>query len=205
MKYIITEQQNKLRRRLNQIKDLVELSLIDIYEDSEHNLPSSLQMLILIVSDMVASSIANEANLHGDEFITFRNQTKQYIRNNFYERIKEFWESKQNKSLTTESKIILETFPIELRRRISFDTLKSEIDSIINYEFDTIVICKFKNINDFISEALDFLYERILDDFYDETGIKISPKDKDNFYHYIADNFSKYLFNVHQTKCVKKK
>jgi hypothetical protein len=73
MKYIITEQQNRLRRRLEEIKNRVELCLIDIYEEPESNLPSSLQMLILIVSDLVSSSIAHEINLRGDEFITFRN------------------------------------------------------------------------------------------------------------------------------------
>jgi hypothetical protein len=52
-----------------------------------------LDHLILHIADNVAVEMANESNLEGDEYITFRNQIKQYIRTNFYEHIKEFWES----------------------------------------------------------------------------------------------------------------
>lgn len=54
-----------------------------------------LQHLILHIADEVAIEIANDSNLGNDEYITFRNQIKQYIRNNFYEHIKKFWESNQ--------------------------------------------------------------------------------------------------------------
>lgn len=198
MKYIITEQQNRLRRRLEEIKNRVELCLIDIYEEPESNLPLSLQMLILIVSDMVSSSIAHEINLRGDEFITFRNQTKQYIRNNFYSRIKEFWESKQNKSLTTESKTILETFSPQLRRRISFDTLKSELDNVFDYEIN---ICLYPNVGELISEVADLLSVNIFDSLFNETNFTPTPKEKDTLYYYLVDMFSKYISKKYKEEC----
>jgi hypothetical protein len=40
--------------------------------------------------------MANELNLTGDSKVIFRNQIIQYVRNNFYEYLKEIWESKQN-------------------------------------------------------------------------------------------------------------
>jgi len=54
-----------------------------------------LEHLILHIADNVAIEMSNESNLGDDEYITFRNQIKQYIRNNFYEHIKKFWESNQ--------------------------------------------------------------------------------------------------------------
>jgi hypothetical protein len=39
--------------------------------------------------------MANELNLTGDEKVTFRNQIIQYVRSNFYEYLKEVWNSKQ--------------------------------------------------------------------------------------------------------------
>ncbi len=54
-----------------------------------------LEHLILHIADNVAIEMSNESNLGDDEYITFRNQIKQYIRNNFYEYIKKFWESNQ--------------------------------------------------------------------------------------------------------------
>jgi hypothetical protein len=52
-----------------------------------------LDYLILHIADNVAVEMSNESNLEGNEYITFRNQIKQYIRSTFYTHIKEFWES----------------------------------------------------------------------------------------------------------------
>jgi hypothetical protein len=49
----------------------------------------------LHISDYVGSQMANELNLSGDEKVIFRNQIIQYIRSNFYEYLKEIWESNQ--------------------------------------------------------------------------------------------------------------
>ena len=57
-----------------------------------------LEHLILHIADNVAVEMSNESNLEDDEYITFRNQIKQYIRSNFYEHIKEFWQSHQIQS-----------------------------------------------------------------------------------------------------------
>jgi hypothetical protein len=54
-----------------------------------------LEHLILHIADNVGVEMANESNLGGDDYITFRNQIKQYIRSNFYGHIKEFWQSHQ--------------------------------------------------------------------------------------------------------------
>jgi hypothetical protein len=54
-----------------------------------------LQNLSLIVAEYISNIIATESNLDGDEYVTFRNQIKQYIKNNFYDYLKKFWESKQ--------------------------------------------------------------------------------------------------------------
>ena len=55
--------------------------------------------LILHIADNVAVDMVRESNItDNDEWVTFRNQIKQYIRTNFYEHIKEFWQSHQIQS-----------------------------------------------------------------------------------------------------------
>jgi hypothetical protein len=125
-------------------------------------------------------------------------ETKQYIRNNFYSRIKEFWESKQNKSLTTESKTILETFSPQLRRRISFDTLKSELDNIFDYEIN---ICLYPNVSVLISDIADTMSVNIFDSLSNETNFTPTPKEKDALYFYLVDIFSGYIFEKHKEEC----
>lgn len=92
MKIIITEQQYKLIRRESDIKSRIDnLLLMTKHQNDLNYVP--LDHLLLHIADDVAVSIANETNLENDEYITFRNQLKQYIRTNFYEHIKDYWES----------------------------------------------------------------------------------------------------------------
>jgi hypothetical protein len=93
MKYIITENQYRLLRRDSDIKHRIDNQLmITKLQNDLYNL--SLEHLILNISENVAVEMANESNLEGDKYIIFRNQIKQYIRNAFYEHIKEYWELK---------------------------------------------------------------------------------------------------------------
>jgi hypothetical protein len=92
MKYIITENQYRLLRRDSDIEHRIDNQLmIAKLQNDLYNL--SLEHLILNISENVAVEMANESNLEGDKYIIFRNQIKQYIRNAFYEHIKEYWES----------------------------------------------------------------------------------------------------------------
>jgi hypothetical protein len=92
MKYIITENQYRLLRRDSDIEHRIDnqLMIAKLQNDLDN---ISLEHLILNISENVAVEMANESNLEGDKYIIFRNQIKQYIRNAFYEHIKEYWES----------------------------------------------------------------------------------------------------------------
>jgi hypothetical protein len=92
MKYIITENQYRLLRRDSDIEHRIDnqLMIAKLQNDLDN---ISLEHLILNISENVAVEMANESNLDGDKYIIFRNQIKQYIRNSFYEHIKEYWES----------------------------------------------------------------------------------------------------------------
>jgi hypothetical protein len=96
MKYIITENQYRLLRRESDMKHRIDNQLmITKLQNDLYFLP--LEHLILHIADNVAVEMANESKLEGDEYITFRNQIKQYIRSNFYGHIKEFRQKHQIK------------------------------------------------------------------------------------------------------------
>jgi hypothetical protein len=87
-----------------------------------------------------------------------------------------------------------ETISPYLRRRLSFDSMKDNIDSIVDYELNP---CGFSDIGDFIAEACDMLAYNCLED------IQVSPKDKDGFYVAMVDLFGEYLVNIYKERCVK--
>jgi uncharacterized UPF0146 family protein len=92
MKYIITENHYRLLRREEDMRRRIDNLLMKVKLQNDLRF-TPLEHLILHIADNVAVDMAIESKLEGDEIIIFRNQIKQYIRTNFYEHIKEFWES----------------------------------------------------------------------------------------------------------------
>jgi hypothetical protein len=91
MKYVITENQYKLIRRESDMERRIDrLLMMAKLQNDLYFVP--LDHLILHIADNVAVEMANESNVGGDDYITFRNQIKQYIRSNFYGHIKDFLE-----------------------------------------------------------------------------------------------------------------
>ena len=102
------------------------------------------------------------------------------------------------KIIITESQhqtVLLETISTYLRRRMSMDVMKGEMDIIIEYHM---LPCEFKNAGDFVAEACDMMTYGYLED------IDVSSKDRDSFYYHMVDLFGDYLVNHYNKKCSKK-
>jgi len=90
---------------------------------------------------------------------------------------------------------LLETISTYLRRRMSMDVMKGEMDAIIEYHM---LPCEFKNAGDFVAEACDMMTYGYLED------MNVSAKDTDSFYYHMVDLFGDYLVNHYNKKCSKK-
>jgi hypothetical protein len=92
------------------------------------------------------------------------------------------------------TKDINESISTYLRRRFSFEDMKENIDSIVDYELNP---CQFSDVGDFIAEACDMLSYNCLEE------IQVSSKDKDGFYEALVDLFGEYLVSIYEKRCVK--
>ena len=110
---IIKENNIHLRKRESIMKEKLDSIIQNRFTDEEFQF-MPFEHFRLHISDYVGTEIANELNLTGDEKVIFRNQIIQYVRNNFYDYLKEVWESKQNINESDESNNI----PSSLRFRI---------------------------------------------------------------------------------------
>lgn len=91
-------------------------------------------------------------------------------------------------------KDINETISPYIRRRLSFEHMKQDIDNLADYELNP---CEFNNIGDFVAEACDILAHNYLEE------LQVSSKDKDGFYIALVDMFGKHLSKVYRSRCVK--
>jgi len=76
-----------------------------------------------------------------------------------------------------------------LKRRISFDVLKDELDSVIDYSVNPYT---YLNGGDFVADVCDILVDNMTENF------ETTPKDKDSLYHYFIDTFGKYILKKYQ-------
>jgi hypothetical protein len=79
-----------------------------------------------------------------------------------------------------------------IRRRLNYDIMKDEMDSIIEYHM---IPCEFRDAGDFVAEACDMFTYNFLED------LDVSSEDKDGLYYYAVDVFGKYLVEVYNEKC----
>jgi hypothetical protein len=79
-----------------------------------------------------------------------------------------------------------------IRRRLNYDIMKDEMDSIIEYHM---IPCEFRDAGSFVAEACDMFTYNFLED------LDVSSEDKDGLYYYAVDVFGKYLVEVYNEKC----
>jgi hypothetical protein len=94
---------------------------------------------------------------------------------------------------------LLETISPYLRRRLSFEDIKQDIENLVDYELNP---CEFSDIGDFVAEACDMLVYNYVEDL-EASHQKISSREKDTLYYFLVDNFGNHLANVYKQRCVK--
>ena len=98
--------------------------------------------------------------------------------------------------------LLKEDLPISLRRRINYNILKDHLDFSI---LESVNPCDYATPSDFVSEMCDMVVGDFLYDFeYDfeyENNLKVSSKDKDDFYYFMTDNFADYLQEFYDKQC----
>jgi hypothetical protein len=92
------------------------------------------------------------------------------------------------------TKDINESISTYLRRRLSLEDMKQDIDNLVDYEINP---CGFSNVGDFVAEACDWLAQNYLE------NLEVSAKDSDNLYTSLVDLFGEHLVNVYKERCVK--
>ena len=93
-----------------------------------------------------------------------------------------------------------ENMSAKFRRRLNYDILKSDIQNIMEYELN---IDYIDDVVDFVSEVCNWEVNNISDDMFNEHNVTLQPKEKDKFYYFLMNTFSKMIseyFNEEKRK-----
>jgi len=85
-----------------------------------------------------------------------------------------------------------ESMAPHVKRRLSDIKLLDELTTILDYE---IQLSYYDDASDAVEEIIDILNERILDEIWETTNLKVSLKEKDELYWYLHNKFNKYITN----------
>jgi truncated hemoglobin YjbI len=184
-KRILKENNFHLRRRENIMKEKLDSIVQNRFTNQEFQF-MPFEHFRLHISDYVGTEMANELNLTGEKRVTFRNQIIQYVRNNFYEYLKEIWESKQNINESYNKKM--------LQRRYQ------HISEFIDIALSRYDVCIYTDVIDFVDRVLDYtadnLYESLFklewddnhNEYYQDIYDLISEHFVDRIHEFYEDN-----------------
>jgi truncated hemoglobin YjbI len=184
-KRILKENNFHLRRRENIMKEKLDSIVQNRFTNQEFQF-MPFEHFRLHISDYVGTEMANELNLTGEKRVTFRNQIIQYVRNNFYEHLKEIWESKQNINESYNKKM--------LQRRYQY------ISEFIDIALSRYDVCIYTDVIDFVDRVLDYtadnLYESLFklewddnhNEYYQDIYDLISEHFVDRIHEFYEDN-----------------
>jgi hypothetical protein len=105
MKIIISENQLGLIRRIGEIERLIEPTMDLVYEFLQYGNPTPLKMreydtFTSSVTMKLANELANQTKLTGDQKVTLRNQIQRYVTNEYYSKIRDYFMSRLEKTIT---------------------------------------------------------------------------------------------------------
>lgn len=101
------------------------------------------------------------------------------------------------KIIRSKTKLVNEDIPLKFRRRLSFDEMKDDIDSLI-YDFED--PCQYKTSGEYVAEICDSLKDHYISDF-EFTKHDVTPKENDDLYYALVDLFGRYLSKIYYNEC----
>ena len=178
-KRILKENNFHLRRRENIMKEKLDSIIQNRFTNEEFQF-MPFEHFRLHISDYVGTEMANELNLTGDKKVTFRNQIIQYVRNHFYEYLKEIWESKQNINESYDKRI--------------FQRRYQQISEFIDRALSRYDVCIYTDVIDFVDRVMDYTADNLYDSLFNYNW-----DDGDEFYQPMYDFISEHFVDrIHE-------
>ena len=177
----------KFKRRYQEIED----GVYDFILRHRITTMDTFDSFLIELSWDVANDVIRKINIPEDDYVTYRNQLIRFIKNNFYEELKEFWDRNDPWS---KSKNINES---QVNRM--FQRRYQYISEFIDRALSRYDVCIYTDVIDFVDRVMDYtadhLYESLFnyswdgeDEFYQPMYDFISEHFVDRIHEFYEDN-----------------
>ena len=178
----------KFKRRYQEIED----GISDFILTHKLTVMDTFDNFLTEICWNVAQDVVSKMNIPEDDYVMYRNQLIRFIKNNFYEELKEFWDRNH---YWRDNKNINESYNKRMLQR-RYQHFSESIDSALS-RYD---VCLYTDVIDFVDRVMDYtadnLYESLFklgrddnhSEYYQDIYDFISEHFVDRIYEFYEDN-----------------
>ena len=178
----------KFKRRYEEIEDGIQ----DFILTHKLNVMDTFDGFLTEICWDVAQDVVSKMNIPEDDYVMYRNQLIRFIKNNFYEELKEFWDRNH---YWRDNKNINESYD----KRI-FQRRYQQISEFIDRALSRYDVCLYTDVIDFVDRVMDYtadnLYESLFklgwddnhSEYYQDIYDFISEHFVDRIHEFYEDN-----------------
>ena len=167
----------KFKRRYEEIEDGIQ----DFILTHKLNVMDTFDGFLTEICWDVASKVVNKMNIPEDDYVMYRNQLIRFIKNNFYEELKEFWDRNH---YWRDNKNINESYDKRMIQR-RYLYISEFIDSALS-RYD---VCIYPDVIDFVDRVMDYTADNLYESLFNLEWDDNDNESYQDIYDFISEHF----------------
>ena len=176
----------KFKRRYQEIEDGIQ----DFILTHKLNVMDTFDGFLTEICWDVAQDVVSKMNIPEEDYVTYRNQLIRFIKNNFYEELKEFWD---RNNYWSDSKNINESYD-----KIIFQRRYQQISEFIDRALSRYDVCLYTDVIDFVDRVMDYTADNLYDSLFNLNWDDDTNDIYQGIYDFISDHFSDRIHEFYE-------
>jgi hypothetical protein len=167
----------KFKRRYEEIEE----GIWDWILGHKLNVMDTFDSFLIEISWDVANKVLIKMNIPEDDYVMYRNQLIRFIKNNFYEELKEFWD---RNNYWADSKNINESYD-----KIIFQRRYQQISEFIDRALSRYDVCLYTDVIDFVDRVMDYTADNLYESLFNLEWDDNDNESYQDIYNFISEHF----------------
>jgi truncated hemoglobin YjbI len=176
----------KFKRRYEEIEDGIQ----DFILTHKLNVMDTFDGFLTEICWDVAQDVVSKMNIPEDDYVMYRNQLIRFIKNNFYEELKEFWDRNH---YWGDNKNINESYNKRMLQR-RYQHFSESIDSALS-RYD---VCLYTDVIDFVDRVMDYTADKLYESLFKLGRDDNHSEYYQDIYDFISDHFVDRIYEFYE-------
>ena len=165
----------KFKRRYQEIED----GVYDFILRHKITTMDTFDSFLIELSWDVANDVVKKINIPEDDYVMYRNQLIRFIKNNFYEELKEFWDRNTHQGKNINESQVNRMF----QRRYQY------ISEFIDRALSRYDVCVYTDVIDFVDRVMDYTADNLFESLFNLEWDDYNHNFYQDIYSFISEHF----------------